>query len=720
MATTTTQFETTPGLPPGWDRLAIDVATSLIQSSGDEEAGAREGLRFLANSCHADSAALCRFSQDQQQIESAIVWADENGEALERSLLQASLGDLPLLMKSVQEIVAFQCPSLSELPAEATAEREFWRENSISKAVIAPLAIEGRVMGMIVLQARDAEWELTDDLQATLDSTSPMFAAVLARAASQRASNDKDRLARRILDSNVLPIFCWEPTGKITRANKAWMALTGFSQQEIDRGCLTLRNTTPVEYHTGDKEYLQLVAEQGYGPCREKEVLRADGSRVPVLMGGASLSSDGSGVAYALDISERIATEATLRESEDRFRTLAQNVPGVVYMCRNDSRFTMLYLNRAVEELTGYPPADFINNKVSFVELYHPDDKEFIRKEVDGALAERQPFHLQYRLKRDEEWRWVEEHGQGVFSEEGRLLYLEGAVFDITDRKVAEQALRSAHQGLERRVDERTEELRDANELLLNEVAVRRKMEAALHHEKQFLKKTLDQHEADRRLTAYEIHDGLAQYVAGALMHFEAAARAYQEEVEAKAGSGQAPTGEASKEQFELGMQLLRRTIDEARRLISGLRPPILDEQGIVAAVEYLINEHADLAGLVSVEVVQPFGRLSPLLESTLFRIVQEALNNIAQHAGPDARSKITLSRVDDHIHLEIRDWGKGFDSSAVSSKAHGLRGIRERARLMGGSAAIHSKPEMGTLVSVEIPEQEDPTMRVPLRGPKS
>jgi PAS domain S-box-containing protein len=369
----------------------------------------------------------------------------------------------------------------------------------------------------------------------------------------------------------------------------------------------------------------------------------------------------------------------------------------------------MLYLNRAVEELTGYPAEAFLKNEISFTELYHPDDTEFIRAEVNAALADQRRFHLQYRLQRGkDDWRWVEEHGQGVYSEDGQLLYLEGAVFDITDRKVAEESLRAAHHGLERRVDERTEELREANELLLSEVAVRRKMEAALHNEKQFLKKTLDQHEADRRLTAYEIHDGLAQYVAGALMHFEAASRDRGPD-----------SDDETDEQFELGLQLLRRTIDEARRLISGLRPPILDEQGIVSAVEYLINEQTDVSGRVEFEVVEPFARLSPLLESTLFRIVQEALTNIGRHAGPGARTKINLHKDDDRIHLEIRDWGAGFDNTAVSNKAHGLRGIRERARLMGGNAAIHSKPGVGTLVVVEIPEQEDPQLRIPLHGPK-
>jgi PAS domain S-box-containing protein len=130
--------------------------------------------------------------------------------------------------------------------------------------------------------------------------------------------------------------------------------------------------------------------------------------------------------------------EKRLGESAEKFRTLADNIPGVVYLCRNDARYTMLYLNDAVARLTGYPCAEFLDGRVSFVDLYHPDDAAAIFREVNQALEKRQAFHLIYRLRRrDGEWRWVEEWGTGVFAND-TLRFLEGFLADITARKQME------------------------------------------------------------------------------------------------------------------------------------------------------------------------------------------------------------------------------------------------------------------------------------------
>jgi|GEM_PF-1013285 len=127
--------------------------------------------------------------------------------------------------------------------------------------------------------------------------------------------------------------------------------------------------------------------------------------------------------------------------SEDRFRLLAENVPGAIYLCRNDERYTMLYLNDEVEQLTGYSKEDFLADRVSFVELYHPEDAEMVYREVDQALAERRRFHLVYRIKhRSGEWRWIDEQGRGIFAND-ELLMLEGYLQDVTEVSQAQETL---------------------------------------------------------------------------------------------------------------------------------------------------------------------------------------------------------------------------------------------------------------------------------------
>lgn len=138
----------------------------------------------------------------------------------------------------------------------------------------------------------------------------------------------------------------------------------------------------------------------------------------------------------------RERAQRALSDSEERFRVLVENVPGVVYLCRNDARFSMIYLSDEVVELTGEPAPRFLSDELSFVELYHPDDREMVLREVAAAVEEWRPFHLEYRLRHaDGDFRWIEERGQGVFDRDGQLQYLEGTLVDISSRKSAEERL---------------------------------------------------------------------------------------------------------------------------------------------------------------------------------------------------------------------------------------------------------------------------------------
>ena len=147
-------------------------------------------------------------------------------------------------------------------------------------------------------------------------------------------------------------------------------------------------------------------------------------------------------IEYAIDISKHRKAEDNLRESETKFRTLAEHVPGVIYLCRNDKQPTMLYLNDKVKSLTGYTKEDFLSERISFWKLYHPEDAAGILSVVNKALKRGKAFHPVYRIRhKNGSWRWVQEHGIGVSNEKGEVLFLEGFITDITKRKQAEDAV---------------------------------------------------------------------------------------------------------------------------------------------------------------------------------------------------------------------------------------------------------------------------------------
>ncbi|MGH6933444.1 MAG: response regulator [Dongiaceae bacterium] len=150
-------------------------------------------------------------------------------------------------------------------------------------------------------------------------------------------------------------------------------------------------------------------------------------------------------------MSFREADRLALRESETRFRTLLGNMPGACYRCACDWAYTMEFISDGVTDICGFPASDFIHNQVrTFASVIHPDDVTMVERAVADGVAAHQPFAIEYRLMHaDGSVRWVLERGQGVWDGDGRLLYLDGAIFDVTARRTAEDALRRAKESAE-------------------------------------------------------------------------------------------------------------------------------------------------------------------------------------------------------------------------------------------------------------------------------
>jgi two-component system NarL family sensor kinase len=203
------------------------------------------------------------------------------------------------------------------------------------------------------------------------------------------------------------------------------------------------------------------------------------------------------------------------------------------------------------------------------------------------------------------------------------------------------------------------------------------------------LQRLLEIQERERQLVSYEIHDGIAQYLAGAIMHFQA----WEASLGDHPGAGE----------LREGMRLLRAAADESRRLIGGLRPPALDELGIVEAIESLVSDARIEVPAIEFQHDLPGPRLPPGLETTIFRIVQESLSNIRKHAAAGSAS-VAVTRSGDVVTIRVADDGQGFDPEAVPADRFGLEGIRQRSRLFGGSCRIDSAPGRGTVVEASLP----------------
>lgn len=227
---------------------------------------------------------------------------------------------------------------------------------------------------------------------------------------------------------------------------------------------------------------------------------------------------------------------------------------------------------------------------------------------------------------------------------------------------------------------------------LRQELAALQAEREILLRDRALLQHSLELHERDRQLLAFEIHDGIVQDMAGAAMLFDTA------------GRNATFTTPAAEQQFARALRTLRESVAEARRLIRGLIPVVLDQAGFVASLQKLVARFEDDHELqVSLQTNVQLTHLAPAFEMIILRIVQESLNNVARHSGTTAAS-VQVTQQGEQLLLTIADAGSGFDPAAVKSTRYGLTGMKERARLIGGVTQIDSQLGQGTRVQVTLP----------------
>lgn len=202
-------------------------------------------------------------------------------------------------------------------------------------------------------------------------------------------------------------------------------------------------------------------------------------------------------------------------------------------------------------------------------------------------------------------------------------------------------------------------------------------------------------------MISLDIHDGLIQEMFAAKMMVEAALTEFNS-VGETVTAGVPNAG--IQEKLETAEQQLRRAIEEARRLMNRLQPIAIHEHGLVVSIEHLLMQLRNESDLeIEFNVGVDLQKLPAMLESNLYRIVQEALNNVRKHA----RAKSVIVNIDNRdgeLWLSVLDDGNGFDQAEVRPNNVGLRGIRQRAQLSGGRVEISSDPKTGTAVTVVVP----------------
>jgi len=474
-----------------------------------------------------------------------------------------------------------------------------------------------------------------------------------AEVEQRRQAEQKLAIVARLVDAATQGFGMADTEGRIVYVNGYLARL--FGRQRPDDVIGThVSSYYPADYLRRQEKEILPALRRGESWRGEQMLAFPDGQMHPTIHTVFPVQGDDGEFACSAvvitDITDLRRAEDALRKSYEELRAsqerfeLAVRAAGVG-IWDWDLITGKVYFSVRWKSLFGYDENEVGDSFDDWASRLHPDERDWIIKAQEEFLAS--PLTratAEYRLRhKNGTYRWIIAHVLAVRDEQGKAIRLVGSHGDITDRKLAEEGVEAQQQ------------------------ALRRMLQASDH---------------DREMITFQIHDGVAQRLLGALMQFAAY------DGQAKHGS------EKLKAMFDAGMQALRDASAEARSLMNRTRTPVLQTFGIKAALADFIDHVSERpnAPEIMYRCEVDFGRLAPVIENAIFRIAQEAITNACLHSKGDL-VRVAFVQVDDEVTLEVQDNGIGFDPATVAKGRFGLDGIRERSRLFGKELELDSKP---------------------------
>jgi PAS domain S-box-containing protein len=384
-------------------------------------------------------------------------------------------------------------------------------------------------------------------------------------------------------------------------------------------------------------------------------------------------------IEYCLDITKRRQAEEALRESNARYRCFVRNFQGILF--QGHMNFVPVFFHGAVEEITGYTEEEFTAGTPRWDQIICPEDLDVIAKSAEKIRTTPDySTEREYRiLRKDGQIRWVHELIQNVCDTSGMPHLVQGAIYDISERKQLDEDLTKHREHLEELVQARTGELRTANQKLVQEIARRKDAERDL----------LSIVERERERTGQELHDSIGQKLAGIAFMMEA----LSEKLSSKSLAEEASY-------VEKITKYISEATKQTRILAKGLDSIELESHGLKLALERLAATTKHLFG---VSCTADCGAAATIEDASvamnLYRIAQEAITNATKHGDPK-NIDIRLIAENGHLTLTVENDGLPFSDDRMDSDGMGLKIMRRRAEMIGGSLEIHRRSHGGTRVA--------------------
>jgi PAS domain S-box-containing protein len=356
------------------------------------------------------------------------------------------------------------------------------------------------------------------------------------------------------------------------------------------------------------------------------------------------------------DITEQYHLQIKLQENIRRTNSIINNLNGAVFRCKFDENWSMEYISEGVLELTGYPSGEFTSNSnLSYKSIIDQGDRIRVWETISDAISIGSPYTVEYRIiSADSKTKWIWERGRGLFSD-GKVIAVEGFLADISDKKKVEEELKSS--------------LEQQHELT------------------QYIEKV---READRVAISRELHDDLGQALTAVKIDLGTIRQiTHEKEIDLR---------------IKKVSDLVSETIKTVQRLTSQLRPQIIDDLGLVSAIDWYTSEYSERSRIeISLDMSEDLD-VEPDTSMIVFRIMQEALTNVARHSKAD-KVEIKLVKEGNDLCFRMSDNGIGITESQLTSrKSFGIISMKERAASLGGTFSISAGKNGGTVIELIFP----------------
>ena len=593
---------------------------------------------------------------------------------------------------------------------------------------------------------------------------------------------------RTLMEKAGDSIIVFNATGQILDANESALQLLGYNEEEYKKMSL-LDFVFPEEVKVNPFLFERL--DNGQSTMTARRLKRKDGTAIDTEIHSKKIS-DNRYLAVARDLTERIKAEKKIFEKDLQLREISASIPGFIYqfVLEPTGEFRFAYISDSVKAVIGISPEDAYENVNNAFARVHSDDMAGLFTSIDISAQTLRPWSYDFRIMRpaDKSIQWIRGNSIPQKREDGSILW-NGAMFDITEVKKAEEVIRKSEKkfrdlleatpdamvivnekGQILMTNQQTENIfgYTKNELYnqpveilmpagfrhnheeqrksyvadskvrlmgksldltakrkdgevfpveislsplvteegifisaaIRDITERKKAAESLEESYQSIRK-LTEHlqnirEEERTSIAREIHDELGQQLTVMMMDVSW--------LDKRVGA----ENEAARKKIKDLLVLMEDTVKTVRRISTQLRPSVLDDLGLLVAMDLQLKEFSKRSGICTNLIVP---KIEPLLPETvkngLFRIFQESLTNVARHSGAK-NVRVQFGKKDGKIILTIEDNGNGFDESKVAAKKTlGVLGMKERAAVMGGEYLISGAPGKGTTIVVSVPLKE-------------